>query len=574
MAIRLVTISYLLLCLCMTSIAQTPARYDIIIDELLPDPSPVIGLPNAEFIELRNISSVPYNMQGWKISNHSNTAVIKSNFILQPDSFLLICSSSAINDYSTFGSAIAVPGFPSLNNDGDTISLRSPEGSTIHAVVYNKSSYQNEIKSNGGWSLEMIDIKNPCSSFNNWKASTADRGGTPGTKNSVDGTNADRQLPALLRTYTIDSITIIAVFDEPLDSTSAAMVSNYQFENAIGNPVAAKPLPPLFSEVQLTLPAKIRANEVYHLTTDNVTDCTGNIIGMMNTAKAGMPVTADTMDIVLNEILFNPNTNGYDYVEFHNRSNKIIDMKQLYVANRTATRAFNNVTQLSSLSFLFFPGEYYVITENSQSLNQNYLVKDPDKILELSSLPSLPDDHGNIVLLNHFGNIVDELEYDHKWHFGLIDNEAGVALERIDYDKATQNRNNWTSAASTAGYGTPGYQNSQFKTGEQAKSAITITPKIFSPDNDGYDDYCFISYGVPEPGYIANITIFDAAGRPVRYLAKNAILGLNGNFRWDGLNDNQKALSMGIYVVLTEIFNLNGYTKKFKSVVTIAKKMN
>jgi hypothetical protein len=223
---------------------------------------------------------------------------------------------------------------------------------------------------------------------------------------------------------------------------------------------------------------------------------------------------------------------------------------------------------------LFFPGEYYVLTESVQSLIQNYVVKNPDNVLELSSLPSLPDDHGNIVLLNHLGNTIDELEYDHKWHFGLIDNEAGVALERIDYNQPTQKETNWISAASTAGFGTPTYQNSQFKTGESAKSAITINPKIFSPDNDGYDDYCFVNYQVPGPGHVANVTIFDAAGRPVRYLAKNALLGLNGNFRWDGLNDNQQRLSMGIYIVVTEIFNLNGYTKRFKSAVTIAKKLN
>jgi hypothetical protein len=110
-------------------------------------------------------------MKGWKISNHSTVATIKSDIILQPDSFLLICSSAAADAYSTFGPVVSVTGFPSLDNDGDTISLQSPEGITIHAVTYNKSSYQNEIKSNGGWSLEMI-VQESCNSYNNWKASS------------------------------------------------------------------------------------------------------------------------------------------------------------------------------------------------------------------------------------------------------------------------------------------------------------------------------------------------------------------------------------------------------------------
>src|SRR4029077_15697372 len=212
-----------------------------------------------------------------------------------------------------------------------------------------------------------------------------------------------------------------------------------------GAATGAFPIPPLFNEVQIKLPAKLRSDIVYELNVSNVTDCAGNAIGIMNTAKTGLPLIADSLDIVINEILFNPKTNGYDYVEFYNSGNKIIDLTKLYVSNRNVTGAFSDIKQLSSSSLLFFPGEYYVISENSLWLNQNYLVKNPDKVIELSSLPSLPDDHGNIVLLNQPGNIVDELEYDHKWHFALIDNEQGVALERIDYNKPTQDAGNWTS---------------------------------------------------------------------------------------------------------------------------------
>ena len=187
-------------------------------------------------------------------------------------------------------------------------------------------------------------------------------------------------------------------------------------------------------------------------------------------------------------------------------------------------------------------------------------------------MPSFPDDKGVVVLLNAQGVIVDELRYDAKWHFKLLDNEEGISLERIDYNKPTQSKDNWHSAASTAGFGTPTYQNSQFRADVQLQGEITATPRTFSPDNDGTDDYTTVGYQMTELGYVANITIFDAGGRPVKNLAKNATLALQGSFRWDGLDDKMNKLPIGTYIIYTEVFNLNGKKKSFKNPVVLARR--
>jgi hypothetical protein len=222
---------------------------------------------------------------------------------------------------------------------------------------------------------------------------------------------------------------------------------------------------------------------------------------------------------------------------------------------------------------LIFPGEFYVVTENPDIIKQQFTIKNPDAIVLAPTMPSFPDDKGTVVLLSQTGKITDELKYDQRWHFALVDNEEGISLERIDYAKPTQTYDNWTSAAASAGFGTPGYQNSQYRTDISAPAgSIVLNPQMFSPDNDGFEDFCLIEFTMNEPGYVANVTIYDAGGRPVRVLQRNTTIAASGSFRWDGLNDKQQRVATGNYIVLFEAFNLQGKKQAFKKGVTVARK--
>lgn len=555
------------------SMAQIAERFDVVITEIMADPSPVVGLPNAEFIEIKNVSSTPFNLNGWKISDATSTATITANFTLQPDSIAILCANSNVAAFSVFGRTIGVSSLPSLDNDGDLISLKSPQGKTVHAVNYTTDWYQNEVKKDGGWSLEMIDPKTPCSGMSNWKASNDASGGTPGKKNSIDGVNTDAAPPQLIRTYSLDNVTIVALFDEPLDSTSASSASNYSLSNNI--PItSAISQAPLFNSVVLKLSTPLQNQTAYTLTANNVKDCKGNTIGVYNKTKAGLAEEALSNDVVINEILFNPRPNAFDYVEIYNRSNKIIDASKLYIANKNASGGLTSIKKLSETPFYIFPDDYIVITEDAASVKHEYLVQNPQNVLVLSSLPSYPDDKGIVVLTNSQGGVVDEVSYSEKWHFALIGDAEGVALERIDPSDSSRKQSNWHSAASTAGYGTPTYKNSQYKQTASVNAIIEVSPKVFSPDNDGNDDIATITYQVSEPGYVANITIFDANGRLVRYFVMNALLGLKGSWNWDGLNENGQKLPVGTYIIYTEVFNLQGKKKQFKNTVVLARKLN
>ena len=548
----------------------SPQQYDVIIDEIFADPTPSVGLPGYEWIELKNISKFPINLSGWKINRATSGSGLFPSITLQPDSFLIVCSATALPFLSEYGKAINIAGFPSLDNEGEVLSLKDQNGKIIHAVQYSSEWHQNELKKSGGWSLEMIDTRYPCNGGNNWMSSKAQNGGTPGKKNSVDGINPDESSPKLVRAFADDNRTITLTFNEPVDSLKSTVLINFSLDNNL-SAISAKSNPPLFNQIKIGLNNPISEGKIYTLITHNISDCAGNIIGRDNSARFGLAQGADSFGIVINEILFKPLEGGVDYVELYNRSEKIFDLSKISIANRNSSRAISSITPLSSQNILFFPKDFMVFTIEPSLVKNQYITQAPDAFIKMSSMPSFSNDKGNVVILNNQGNIIDEVNYFDNWHFPLMHNTKGVSLERIDYN-APSVQNNFHSAATSVGYGTPGYKNSQLHLTDDFRATITVTPSIFSPDNDGNDDFATINYNFPSSGYIANITVFDASGRPVRFLEKNSLNGITGFYRWDGLDDKAKKLPQGIYVIITEIFNKEGKKKQFKNTIVLARK--
>ncbi|NDE10347.1 MAG: hypothetical protein EBZ95_07255 [Chitinophagia bacterium] len=546
---------------------------DVLINEIMVDPSPMVGLPNFEWIELKNTSTHAINLKGYRLGDGFSQSGPIPNYILLPEGMVILCSSNAATILSTLGPTISVTSFPSLDNTAGILILKTATNEIIHSISYSDSWYQNPLKKQGGWTLEMIDSHNPCGGGNNWKASIDNSGGTPGKKNSVVAENLDQSKPKLLRAFALDSLRLIFVFDEPMDSLKASLKENYIIDGGIGIPLLASALAPLFDRVIIKLANPLLRNKVYLIKVASVEDCVGNRIDIRNdTTQVGLSEKAIKNDVVINEILFNPTPSATDYVEIYNRSNKILDLRQLYIANRNTTGTIGNLVQLSSESNLIFPQEFKVITASAAMVNSNYIVLNKEAFIEIESMPSFNDDRGTVVILNAQGEITDELTYNEKWHFKLIDNFEGVALERVNYNALTQSAENWHSAATAIGYGTPTYKNSQYHSNEGLVGEMRLSPEIFSPDNDGQDDFATMDYHFPEPGYVANITIFNAMGRPIRYLQKNSLCGTTGTFRWDGLGEKNQLLAVGVYIIFTEIFNLKGIKKQFKNEIVLARR--
>jgi hypothetical protein len=444
-------------------------------------------------------------------------------------------------------------------------------GAVIHFVSYAEDWYETELKKQGGWSLEMVDVRFPCSGKANWRASSSSTGGTPGVENSVEAQNKDETPPQLVNAYLRDNTLLILQFNEPVDSASATGLTFQVEPGVVVQQVAVSS--PDFKQIQLTFASQLQSEVLYNIEFNGVKDCAGNT-ALQEIVTIGLPDSVAATDIIINEILFNPKPGGADYVELYNRSKKIIDAGKLYIANRNDAGALGSFKKLAEESFYIFPADYVVITSDLDGLTKNFHVKHTKQVLTITSMPSWPDDKGTVVVTNMQGEVVDEVQYSDKWHFELLHTTEGIALERIDPEKRSNDKSNWHSAASTAGYGTPTYRNSQYKALVESTATLQIVPKVFSPDNDGNDDVAIIQYRIGENGYVANVKIFDISGRLVRHLVKNDVLGQQGSWIWNGLDENRQKLPVGPYVVLTEIFNLQGKKKQYKQTIVLARRLN
>ncbi len=530
--------------------------YDVVMDELMANPNPPVGLPNAEYIELRNVSAFPIDLFHWIISDTNSHVTISPHLIIQPDSFIIVCGVSSASAFQQYGRLLICTSIPSLNNDGDYISLLNSDTFLIHSVQYDLNSYQSNFKKNGGWSLEMMDTKNPCGA-NNWKASNDASGGTPGKKNSVDGINLDNISPDLIRAFPTSNNSVEIFFSEPMNVSAISNLQNFVVDNSIGNPINAAFGRYSEQSIVLTFANNFQPKTIYTITVNAISDCSANLISA-NTAKFGLPETVDSIDVVLNEVLFYPKTYGNRFVEIYNRSNKIIDLSKLQIANTDAAGNLNTAVFAQKNGYLFFPNDYVAITDSRDNILQNYSTPNPNGVLEIGSVPTLDDHNGTVALINQSGKIIDELTYSDSWHYPLLHSKQGVSLERISSEAKTQDENNWHSAASVVGFATPAYQNSESISSISTNDEIDLEPKVFTPDDDGKNDILTIRYHLENAGYNANITVYNSLCILVKTICNNQTLEQSGFFQWDGTDTNGNKLNKGIYIVYAALFDVSG----------------
>ena len=543
------------------------SEYDIVINEIMADPNPVVGLPEWEFVELYNTTEFGIDLKDWRIEIGSNDNTF-GNYVLAPHGYVILCHNDAVAELRPYGDCIGFSSF-SVGNTSSAMYLYSKEGLLISRVSFSNSWYHDPDKANGGWSVEQIDPQNPCAGASNWTASMDASGGTPGRLNSVNGENEVQ--PKVERVSMFSNYIVQLWFDQQMDAATLVNVQNYRVEELDERPQQANFNPNDGTFVELIFDQGFDEGRVYTLVINGVANCVGTVIEADSRVQFGIPYDIAEGEILINEIMFDPISPGVDYVELYNNTDKTFDLSSLMlgvVRQTFPNPADTTLKEITADSRLFLPQTYVLLSTNSEIVGQQYDCP-TDNFVQMASFPSYANAGGTAILVGKDGTTVDAMYFSEKMHYPLLKVTKGVALERVAFDQPSMSTDNWHSAAEQVHFGTPGYENSMMQTAEPSDDEISISPDIFSPDGDGYDDECFINYRFDEAGYTMNTYIFNVAGQQLRHLAKGELLGQEGSVLWNGLDDNGNKVPVGVYVVVTEVFNFDGKVKQFKNAVIV-----
>ena len=543
-------------------VASKPKPGDLLFTEIFADPTPTIGLPEEEFFEIYNTSFEALDLENCTFSDGGTPAVFPQVTIAS-QAYLIVVKSGNESLFSSLGKSIGLNGYPALNNSGDNLELRNENGTLLDAVNYTDDYYNDDLKKQGGYSMELIDFSSFCSPIDNWTASTNASGGTPGKQNSVLGANPDQQAPQILSVLISDKNEITVTLDENMQPGLADNFNNFEIVETSSNPINID-IDEAEHTLQLSFSSDFQTSTKYTLLLKKLSDCKGNEISGVKTEIVTIEIAVKG-DVLINELLFNPKADGVDFIELYNSSDKFIDLSTLLLARYTEDNR-ESIKPITATNYILYPKQFIALTTDTSALKKGYITK---RLWQVSSLPAMNNDAGTILLLNTDSSSLDSVVYSEEQHFELFSDVDGVSLERINYDIAYSTMS-WHSASTSVGYATPGYQNSQLIITQGFNSTFSLVSKTVSPDGDGYQDVLAIQYELDAAGILANGYVYDLSGSLIQHVINNAYLAPSGTLAWDGVLDNGSKIPIGNYILLLQAIDLDGKSVKKKLAFSVA----
>ncbi|MDZ7391503.1 MAG: lamin tail domain-containing protein [candidate division KSB1 bacterium] len=417
----------------------------------------------SEWIELFNPDSSEVDLWEWSISdeNIANPVRIVDRHVLVPaGGYVLLAKDTTMKqDFSQFSGLLMTLGskWPTLNNDADLVVLRDLTGATIDSVAYSASWGEGGT----GVSLERVRWEEQSNLASNWRSSRDPRGGTPGAENSVSPAAVDVEVvsgslqwdPRVPRAYSPVTISA-AVSNVGRQNVAVVEVSCYWDANGdavladserIGVPQVLQELRPGESRtVTFGLQGLPPGAHSIFMTVECANDeRPGN-----NWASADVLVAFPVGQVLINEIMYAPSPGQPEWVELYNAGPGEVDLYRWGLGDASSG------SRLFGTAHCRIPeGGFAVVAADSSLLFQHPLLPAP-VLTVVGGWPTLNNDRDAVRLYDPVGTVVDSVQYFSTW--GM---RSGVSLERMRYDRASQDRNNWGLSTAPEG-ATPGRENS------------------------------------------------------------------------------------------------------------------
>lgn len=521
-----------------------------------------------EWYEIHNTGNSAVNLQNWKWKDATSTirTITSQNINLLPNDYLVICQDTIKFKllYPLSGGLIIQTLWSALNNSGDNLILIDPSNVRIDSVSYQTTWGGNT----GGYSLEKRISNGNSNDASNWGSSIDPMLASPNKQNSITPKPFDLRLKSFVLTPIYPAEGDNIEFDIKIENIGINNAVNFSLNiyrdlnfdsicqsNELLNSNTFSTLN-MNDSVKYNYPVnnidtglkQYIAKLIYQEDNDTSNNSLINKIYVNSKSSGGG-------GIVINEIMFDPFTDESEWLEIFNSTGQIINLKGWKYKESSVT------VKLSTTDLFLNPGSYFILAQDSTIYNSYPDLKFPkgNQILKFSNNISLTNSGESITITDSLNNVKDAVSYDPKWHNPNFTDTKGISLERLNPSFPSDDHSNWSSCVKPIG-GTPGLRNSIFTDKIHSNSEVSVTPNPFSPDGDGFEDFTLINFKVYSSFSQLRVKIFDVKGRIVRTLENNSVSGKEGTIIFNGLDNNNQKLRIGIYIVLINAIDERGGT--------------
>ena len=447
------------------------SRNDIVLSEIMYAPVS----PRPEWVELYNRTNRSIVLCNYKIANSADTVeFILKEKMLPPAGYIVISTDSSIFNYYSIPSDVIAKKLPRLNNNGDKLILLDKYNRVIDSLQYSP-----QWGGEDGKSLERVSYETASTEKTNWKPSANENGATPGKKNSVAPPDYDLCISGVKITPGIihQGETISA---EVCINNKGLLPNRYSLIVYTDTNLDSIPDNKIFSQNNLYLPPNDSATILISSLLTNIRSNAGlyfkifseqdNVPGN-NSYYSFLRIIYPAKTIVINEIMYNPDSNEPEWIEFFNTSSDTINIKDWVIGDVETTPSYCRLSK----KIVMQPFSYFIVARDSTIFIRHPAIAAP---VIVAGIPVLNNDSDGIVLTDFGGFTQDSVYYNNS--FG---GKTGYSIERRSATGSSLSRENWGCSIS-AEKSTPGRKNSiAEKAADLGVSAIGIYPQNLSAGN-------------------------------------------------------------------------------------------